>query len=685
MKSPVHLTTEEGITRLKNFLRRIRRYAIVMAIVAIIGGYGFNRYYTPRHLNILQRMYLPQYEETVVERYLPFIKWNYPTLIATSNDITKLDFYETPYTTDENIEAISDDEGGHMKLNKSGLPIFRLKRVTDDKVPIFAMRSSSGEDRYKWLRWQIYDGRTLLDIWKPAIGFGIVIFLFGLSLCALADNITNRQYLAGKSIRGTRLVSLERYVREHRNTQGYKIKAHNPDINVWLAKLRGLAGLSAVYFILTVPRKEETEGLLILGDPGTGKTQIMHQVLYEIGRRKPMEAIVVYDPEGEFFMNHGDPQRDYIMNPTDDRCPYWSPASEISYQNQITEAADRKMLAECFLPYRRFSGTNSDFFIDAARMILARVFEVEKDVTRICETLASENLIDEVVAGTEMAHLINPGAKGQRGGVLATLAEVAEMLRLLPRRDQCMKELSFTQFAKTRQSRIFFTSKHDTRDALGKLYAALINLSMKRLLASDLEWSKQHPCWLIIDEVHALKHLSALPTVIVEGRKHGLKIVIGTQNKAQLQEHYGPAAATMLASFHTKIFFRCNEPESARWVSDLIGELETEKPRMGTTASVQQYGRDSIQYTTMTEQRSVVSKEEIMSLPNLQGYWKYENLVVRFRIRPLIFRNPNKPFIERRVPPPMASAVRQMCAPSNNGKQSNEILPEDLGDLDLKF
>jgi hypothetical protein len=270
--------------------------------------------------------------------------------------------------------------------------------------------------------------------------------------------------------------------------------------------------------------------------------------------------------------------------------------------------------------------------------------------------------------------------------VLATLAEVAEMLRLLPRRDQCAKELSFTQFAKQRQSRIFFTSKHDTRDALGKLYAALINLSMKRLLASDLEWSKQHPCWLIIDEVHALKHLSALPTVIVEGRKHGLKIVIGTQNKAQLQEHYGPAAATMLASFHTKIFFRCNEPESARWVSDLIGELETEKPRMGTTASVQQYGRDSIQYTTMTEQRPVVSKEEIMSLPNLHGYWKYENFVVPFRIRPLIFRNQNKPFIERCARPSMVSTLgRQISNPSNNGKESHEILPDDSGDLDLRF
>src|ERR1043165_2118494 len=137
-----------------------------------------------------------------------------------------------------------------------------------------------------------------------------------------------------------------------------------------------------------------------------------------------------------------------------------------------------------------------------------------------------------------------------------------------------------------------------------------------------------------MDEVLSLKHLPILSSTLVEARKYGVRMVLGTQNKTQFEEHYGRGAATMLASSHTKILFRCNEPESARWVSEMIGEEEKERPRIGTTATVQANGRDSINYSTFTERRLVVSKEQIMALPNLHGYWKYADSVVPFRIEP---------------------------------------------------
>jgi len=113
--------------------------------------------------------------------------------------------------------------------------------------------------------------------------------------------------------------------------------------------------------------------------------------------------------------------------------------------------------------------------------------------------------------------------------------------------------------------------------------------------------------------------------------------------------------------------------------------LEAEKPRMGTTASVQRYGRDSTNYTTTTELRPVVSKEEIMALPNLNGYWKHEKFVVPFRIRLLIFKNPNKGFVERSAPQMVSVSVRQTSLPYPNGKETNEILPDAPGDLDISF
>jgi type IV secretory pathway TraG/TraD family ATPase VirD4 len=449
---------------------------------------------------------------------------------------------------------------------------------------------------------------------------------------------------------------------------------------------------------LRVPRAEENEGLLLLGDPGTGKSQIIHQLLKQIACREPGEAVICYDPAGEFIQNHFDHEQDIILNPLDRRFPYWSPTLEVVYGSAGTSATDRQLIAESFFPTRQHTGSNSEFFVNAARNVFARMLEFKPDAASIVEMLKDEKLIDEIVAKTEHAHLIDHGAKGQRGGVLATLSEIGESLKLLPLRNQCDREVSLTKWAERRKGWIFVTSRQDTRDALRRLHAAWLNILMKRLRASDS--GRENPCWMVVDEVHALKHLPALSTTIVEGRKYGVKMVLGTQNKSQFEEHYGRGAATMLASSHTKILFRCNEPESARWVSEMIGEEEKERPRIGTTATVQANGRDSINYSTFTERRSVVSKEQIMALANLNGYWKYSDVVVPFRIEPQQYPQAAPSFMKRLNPPArefrlpdegeIATANwpgRTVYAGAPNGKpkKAYEVTEETLNNIDLEF
>ena len=68
-------------------------------------------------------------------------------------------------------------------------------------------------------------------------------------------------------------------------------------------KGRQMIGLDARSYLLRVPREEETEGILLLGDPGTGKSQVIQQLLAQIAVRNPPEAVVCYDPAGEFISN----------------------------------------------------------------------------------------------------------------------------------------------------------------------------------------------------------------------------------------------------------------------------------------------------------------------------------------------------------------------------------------------
>src|SRR2546429_9525738 len=114
--------------------------------------------------------------------------------------------------------------------------------------------------------------------------------------------------------------------------------------------LRQLIGMEARSYPLPVPREEETEGFLLLGDPGTGKTQVIQQFLAQIAERHPPEAVVCYDPAGEFITKYFKPGQDIVLNPLDARWPYWPPMLEVDYEDGPNGATDRNSIAETSLP-----------------------------------------------------------------------------------------------------------------------------------------------------------------------------------------------------------------------------------------------------------------------------------------------------------------------------------------------
>jgi hypothetical protein len=393
-----------------------------------------------------------------------------------------------------------------------------------------------------------------------------------------------RRYVAGQPIRGTRELSPSQYRREHRKHTGYALTVHPQEMNL-RTRVQDYFGFKQRSYTLTVPREEENEGLLLLGDPGTGKSQIMHLLIDEIASRKQFEAIVIYDPVGEFLEQHYDPETDIILNPLDARCPYWNPVDEIENVSDETSAPERYFIAESFFPDHPHSSPTTQFFNKAARSIFAHLLGFKPSPERLVQMLTDEELIDACVAGTEHAHLIDRAAKAQRAGVLATLSEVGASLKLLPTLEQCDgRRFTFREWAQRRNRCIFITSTQSTREALRRTHAAWFNFLFGKLMGTSVTTSGQRPCWVMIDEAHSLKRLPALETALVEGRKYRVKIVLGTQNKTQIEQSYERISATMLAASHTKSFGRINESDSARWVSDMIGQQEIERPRVSTTA-----------------------------------------------------------------------------------------------------
>jgi hypothetical protein len=677
--------TEEGQTRFRKTLRQIRFLLLVMVPVAVGCGFAIHYLWVIPSLTPLQRIYLRQYLQSTVKSYLPHSESLYTYLVIIVNDPTTKRDVEIG-VRDEQVKPDLDAEGRIRIENE--LPVFRL--TADIKVKEFFWKRQviPDADAYHRFRNAIYEDQSIIELWRPAWLGSAVILVFGVAALTTLYQLFQHRYVKGEQVRGTRKLTPREYRKEHPKHTGYAVTGYS-QVRNFIARVQDYFGFNLRSYKLTVPREEENEGLLLLGDPGTGKSQIMHQLLDVIAARERFEAVVIYDPAGEFVEKHFNPETDIILNPLDARSCYWSPVQEI-------ENVRGHFVAESFFPDHPHANPTTQFFVTAARSIFARMLAFSPPPNRLVEMLTDEALIDFCVAGTEHAHLIDKAAKAQRAGVLATLSEVGALLKLLPTIDESQGGVfTFREWAQRRHRRIFITSTQSTREAMRRLHAAWFNIMLGKLLGANERASQRRSCWVIIDEAHALKHLPALGTALVEARKYKVKMVLGTQNKAQFEEHYDRGAATMLSASHTKILFRCNEPTSARWVSEMIGEQELERPRVSTTASVQSYGRDSLSYAPDLERSLVVNKEQIMALPNLHGYWKYGDALVPFRIEPQQRTQRTRAFVPRQLrqmnQPELPKELPAAPTPATgNGHEQErnaeiEIVTDDTGELERRF
>ncbi|HKX33311.1 MAG TPA: type IV secretion system DNA-binding domain-containing protein [Blastocatellia bacterium] len=642
----------------------MQSYLLIFLILgAALGGFVF-LHWTRGGMGPLEQIYFRQYAKATAKSWMfPDGRGKYLLLIGEHGG-------RPIGVTDELVYPIRDPQGRGLR-DQYGW-IFRPYSITGIDQPRWKYVRMLDRAMEGWFRENIYGGESLPGLFVPALLTCLVTMVAGTALAIVVDRLSNRKYEEGSRVRGSRLIEPGEYEREVDDADGLglTVKSLKPRTG-----LKGLAwklmGGGEPVWTLRMKRSEEAQGMLILGDIGSGKSQILHRYLQQLRERKN-EAVVVYDPACEFVRTHYNPRRgDVILNPLDTRSPFWSLTFEIKYRT------DNQVLAEIFFPGRKAEKMHQteSFFLNASRDIFARLLEFEPDPRTLIAWLSDEREIDRKVEGTELAHYIDPKAAPQRGGVLGSLSKVGKTLRLLPARKECEFDFSLTQWAEKRQGWIFLTGTKEAEEQLRPLYAAYLDLMMRRLMSVDERWGRQHPCWLIVDEVNSLEYLPTLAKAITEARKFGVPLIQGAQNKHQYDDNYGQAAPTMLSCPRHTIILRCKEPESAQWLSKLIGEEELEKPRSGVTASVSDQGRDSINYSSQTERRAVVSREEIANLSDLTGYWKYEDKVVPFRFDFLPWTKVAEGFIPRQSLAPVKSQVKD---------QSLETVPVEAAPVGKK-
>ncbi len=584
-----------------------------------------------RSWSFVERFYLPVYAKTWIQGFFPKAQTRY-SLIAgvTTKGQQRLALAgEVEAATNAKSEPVYvlTDEG-----RRNG-----LVRLTWDTA-LFNDRRL-----HEFLGHWIYRDQTVWDyVERPAYAaLGAFVLLLFVALPRDRARWLVRKH--GRRLRGPELVTTAEFNARHA-ADGMAF------VNQERSMMDRLVRNNASRWV-RVPREREAMHFLIVGDSGMGKSAAIRQMLMQIEERG--ETAIVYDPALEYLPQFYEPRRgDVILNPIDERCPFWMPGDEAPHE------AEALTLAASLFPDQ---GRENRFFVEAPRRIFAHLVNLGPTPEQLTHWMCHAGEIDRRVRGTEMEAMIDPRAAAQRNGVLGSLNMVADAFKLLPSERETQQRWSTVEWAKQRKGWIFLAYRPTMRERVRPLMSLWLDLLVLRLMNEGHSGKK--PVWFVLDELASLQRLPQLITAITENRKSNNPMVLGFQGKAQLETLYGHMAEVMLSQPATKIFLKTSEPNAAEWISRAIGEMEVERFRETRTHGEFPRSRNSESEQRDIYKEALVMASEIGGLDALHGYLKYGNLVVRMRFPYLELSNRQPAFIERRAAPTPVPVVQQEPEP----------------------
>jgi Type IV secretion-system coupling protein DNA-binding domain len=493
---------------------------------------------------------------------------------------------------------------------------------------------------YSVIRHWVFQDQTWWELLRPACLMGFVVLFLGLCVGIPRDRRVKKERWVGRVVRGPLIVTRDQFNRkrqEHGRTEGIGFVTQEPrSLREWLFVRQRYGPM------LQIRRVDETRHMLLIGTTSAGKTSAFTQILMQARDRG--ETAIIYDPEGWFLQRFYTPSRgDLILNPLDQRAPYWSPGEEV--QNQ----AEAMSIAEALFPDRP---GDQFFFLDSVRKVFAYIVSLNLSPQDLVRLMCNPRELDALVKGTPYEETLSDVAAGQRKGVLGTLNNMGATFSLLKSEKDAQRHWTAWEWVKRRQGWLFLTSTAATRAALMPLHSLWLDLLTLRLL-SQADDPTARRVYMGMDELSTLNRLPQLETALTQNRKANTSILVGLQGQAQIETKYGHIAQTLLAMPWTALFFKTAEPDAAEWVSRYLGEQEIERWRPSQTSGESGAGHGRKSKTDHEERfnRRAVSASEISGLDELRGYLKSGNLIVPFTIKRFELPIVAEKYIERPLPP----------------------------------
>jgi len=419
-----------------------------------------------------------------------------------------------------------------------------------------------------------------------------------------------------------------KFVQEDKNIDGDKILTAK-EVRSYLYSANQASSITIGDMPLV--KNSENQHILITGATGSGKTNLIHNILPQ-ARANSQPAIVI-DQTGEMIAKYYDESRgDIIFNPFDDRSKSWDFWKDCCSDNNSLHGINDRLekFAKILFGFNRNkqnSISSDPFWEESAEVIFTSCVETllksnNKSLSTLQQMVRNYPLakLQKELAGTPAARYLVSSNKNTASSILSVLATSTKPLQYLSDEPDEDKRFSLMEYFKqldnldnnSQAGWIFLATKPSQRELTLPLIACMVELAVSFL--TDIKINNTRRVWFVIDEISSLGRLPALSWLMSESRKYGGCIIAGMQSINQLFNIYGQyMGSTLFGQFATKFFFRTDEPIIAKMISALCGSYNISKQQKNISFGANEF-RDGVSYTSQEKEKMLVQFKDLAKL-----------------------------------------------------------------------
>lgn len=411
-------------------------------------------------------------------------------------------------------------------------------------------------------------------------GIYVSVIVIGLTTATLGGEAVNLEAMLALMLVGALALPLANaYLNRRRGSSVEHTRGATTGTENAIAKQIKKEGKQAYLNLGGVPLPVDSEPrhIMIAGSTGVGKSVALAGIIDSLRARG--DTCILVDSGGELVSRYWDSDKgDVLINPFDARCAPWSPTAEI-LGDWEAESVAMSIIPDASGDSKEWNKYAQTFLTAVLRKLLEEKACTLTNMLYYAQAAPVKELA-VFLAGTPAA----PQLESEKTfGSIRTIT--TNYLRPFAYLSESDTPFSVSEFCRKDSGNfLYLTYREDQLTILRTLIATVLDTASRTILSMPPSNSRR--IWLIIDEFGSIGSVQSIIPLATKARKAGGCLIIGVQSTSQIYSEYGQLnAQTILSCLSTWLVMRCNDADTAEYMSRYIGDEEILRTAAGSSST----------------------------------------------------------------------------------------------------